>query len=89
MAEGLAANQADIPAGRRGLKAGGALFQPVAMGPNQVEDAAPGFNSRLQMVSDPPDQDSYSKRLCVPTHSRLTISREVQQRDGVHSATEG
>src|SRR5882672_2311205 len=39
-----------------GLNAGGGLFKPVEMCPNQVEDAAAEFNSRVQIVSPPPDQ---------------------------------
>jgi hypothetical protein len=37
------------------LDAGAGLFKPVAMGPNEVEDAAAEFNSRVQIVSPPPD----------------------------------
>src|SRR6266566_7924137 len=36
------------------LNAGGCLFKPLAMGPNEVEDAAAEFNSRVQIVSPPP-----------------------------------
>ena len=44
------------------LHAGGGLFKPVGMGPKQVEDAAPGFNSRVQIVSPPPDHLRIQKR---------------------------
>ena len=36
-----------------GLDAGAGLFKPVAMGPNEVEDAAAEFNSRVQIVVRP------------------------------------
>ena len=42
--------------GVRAFGGGGGLFKPVAMGPNEVEDAAAEFNSRVQIVSLPPDQ---------------------------------
>src|SRR5437667_11784475 len=42
------------PAG--GLNAAGCLVRPVAMGPNELEDAAAAFNSRVQIASRPPDQ---------------------------------
>jgi hypothetical protein len=42
--------------GRAGLDAGVGTFKPVAMGPNEVEYAAAEFNSRVQIVSPPPDQ---------------------------------
>jgi hypothetical protein len=48
--------------GGRGLDAGAGLFKPVAMGPNEVEDAAAEINSRVQIVSPPPDQKSHSNR---------------------------
>jgi hypothetical protein len=41
--------------GGRGLDAGAGLFKPVAMGPNEVEDAAAEINLRVQIVSPPPD----------------------------------
>jgi hypothetical protein len=37
------------------LDACSVLFKPFAMGPNEVEDAAPQFNSRVQIVSPLPD----------------------------------
>ncbi len=37
------------------LDAGGGTFKPVGMGPNEVEDATAEFNSRVQIVSPPPD----------------------------------
>jgi hypothetical protein len=43
--------------GGRGLDAGAGLFKPVAMGPNEVEDAAAEINLRVQIVSPPPDQN--------------------------------
>ena len=42
------------------LNAGGGLFKPVAMRPNKVEDAAPEFKSRVQIVSPPADQNLIS-----------------------------
>ena len=39
--------------GVRAFGGGGGLFKPVAMGPNEVEDAAAEFNSRVQIVSVP------------------------------------
>jgi hypothetical protein len=42
------------------LNAGGGLFKLVAMRPNKVEDAAPEFKSRVQMVSCPPGPDPQS-----------------------------
>ncbi len=73
------------------LNAGGGLFKPVGMDPKQVEDAAPEFNSRVQIVSPPPDQFRF--RMGVfwgstgsPDHGGSHICREVIPNGGVMSA---
>lgn len=50
-----------IPLRRARLNVVGRLLMPVVMGPHQVEDAGAEFNSRVQIVSPPPDHQTELK----------------------------
>ena len=59
------------------LDAGAGLFKPVAMGLNEVEDAAAEFNSRVQIVSPPPTIFIFkidNLRACLKSSARRRIT---------------
>src|SRR5438094_4945577 len=45
------------------------LFRPLAMGPKYFEDSAADFNSRVQIVSPPPDQSSNANPMILTVAS--------------------